>query len=295
VTIDRVQSVKNAASILYLSLKDGSGSLLPVYVGEAECLALETEISNKRNTSRPIMYDLFKSFIETASYELSHVVIDDLKAKTYHATCYFTKINAMADASGPQETKTVTIELDSRPSDALNLAVRFAKPVFVTRHVLSLANDFLIPTEKLLSLDRAAGEGARKQPTAELRRVTPDHMSRTSPLSKRAREEIEASVRSLLLHYVDADLIELQARLQVSIAKERFEDACAIRDEMDEVMNKDRMTAVCVAMESAVNDKRFEEAAVLRNTFLFLKEQKKPKEAKAGSGQPGANRTRSAF
>lgn len=298
VTIDRVQSVKNAASILYLSLKDGSGSLLPVYVGEAECLALEMEISNKRNTSRPIMYDLFKSFIETASYELSHVVIDDLKAKTYHATCYFTKINgAMADdASGPQETKTVTIELDSRPSDALNLAVRFAKPVFVTRHVLSLAKDFLIPTEKLLSLDRASGgEGARKQPTAELRRVTPDHMSRTSPLSKRAREEIEASVRSLLLHYVDADLIELQARLQIAIAKERFEDACAIRDEMDEVMNKDRMTAVCVAMESAVNDKRFEEAAVLRNTFLFLKEQKKPKEAKAGSGQAGpANRTRSA-
>merc|ERR1712205_154867 len=166
---------------------------------------------------------------------------------------------------------------DSRPSDALNLAVRFAKPVFVTRHVLSLANDFLIPTEKLLSLDRAAGEGARKQPTAELRRVTPDHMSRTSPLSKRAREEIEASVRSLLLHYVDADLIELQARLQVSIAKERFEDACAIRDEMDEVMNKDRMTAVCVAMESAVNDKRFEEAASCETRFCSSRSRRSPR------------------
>jgi len=304
VTIDRVQSVKNAASVLYLSLKDGSGSLLPVYVGEAECLALQMEISSKRTTSRPIMYDLFKTFIETASYELSHVVIDDLKAKTYHATCYFTKTNVgsgAADEPSLQETKTVTVELDSRPSDALNLAVRFAKPVFVTRQVLSLAKDFLIPTEKLLDLGDSGQPGvSRKQPIAELRRVIPDHMSRTSPLSKRAREEIEASVRSLLLHYVDADLIELQARLQIAIAKERFEDACAIRDEMDEVINKDRMTAVCVAMESAVNDKRFEEAAVLRNTFLFLKEQKMPKEdktGKAGNGGQGqgANRSRSAF
>ena len=262
VKVERIQSEKNAASILYLSLRDRSGSVMPVYVGEAESLALEMEISNKRNTTRPIMYDLFKSFVERSGYELSHVIIDDLKSKTYHATCYF---------KGSQEGG-MTIKLDSRPSDALNLAVRFNRPIFVTKAVLELAKDFLIPREKV-----RFGGGVPAGSRGEVRK---GHMSRTSPLSGAEREEIEASVRNLLLHYVDPNMVELQARLQIATMEERFEDAAAVRDHMEARMSQDRVTSVCVAMEAAVDGKRYEEAAVLRNTFLFLMEQKEKEEKK---------------
>jgi len=258
VTVERVvKSDKNEASVLYLSLLDRSGSIMPVYVGEAESVALDMELSNKRTTARPIMYDLFKSFVETSGYELSHVIIDDLKSKTYHATCYFSDLDKPAG---------VTIKLDSRPSDALNLAVRFNKPVYVTKVVLEKARDFLIPSDKVVHF-KAEGPHFREV-------MDNNRMSRTRPLGKAGREEIEASIRRLLMHYVDPDIVELQARLQVAVSKELYEDAAKIRDEMGEAMSKDRMASVCVAMESAVNDKRFEEAAVLRNTFLFLREQR---------------------
>ena len=109
-------------------------------------------------------------------------------------------------------------------------------------------------------------------------------MTRTSPLTKSGREEIEASVRKLLIRYVDPEVVELQVRLQVAVSREEYDEAASIRDCMEALVSKDRMASVCVAMESAVDGKRFEEAAVLRNTFLFLKEQKAKEDAKRERG-----------
>mmetsp|Transcript_11415 Transcript_11415/g.24150 ORF Transcript_11415/g.24150 Transcript_11415/m.24150 type:complete len:398 (-) Transcript_11415:215-1408(-) len=291
VKLERVQTAKNAASVLYLSVEDGSESLLPVYVGEAESAALQSELSNKRNTLRPITYDLFKNFIEESKYQLTHVIIDDLVSKTYHATCYFSPV---ADADGGigeaadngAGAAAKVIELDSRPSDALNLAARFKKPVYVTSEVLSKAKEFLIPSQQILSLDpdesdkdhnggkNSNGKKGRGLRLPKVRIVEKGHMSRTTALSKEAREELERSVRNLLKGYVDPKLVELQARLQVAVKEERYEDAAKLRDTLESQISSDRMNSVCIAMESAVNDKRFEEAAVLRNTFLFLKENK---------------------
>ena len=163
----------------------------------------------------------------------------------------------------------MVIELDSRPSDALNLAVRFNRPMYVTRKVLEKAKAFIIPAETLLSLGEEEERDGRRE-GAELPKI----MSRTSALSKEAAQQIEASVRKLLAGYVNSNMVELQARLQVAINEERFEDAAKIRDSIESMLSKDRLNAVCVAMESAVDGKRYEEAAVLRNTFLFLKENK---------------------
>jgi len=268
VTLGRVQSNKDdaASSILYLSLKDGSGSVVPVYVGRAECEALKAGLPGKPEPARPIAYDLFKSFTEATGCTLSHVVIDDLRNKTYHATCYF---------SG-EGLPGGEVALDSRPSDALNLASRFNKPVFVTRRVLGKARNFLISEEKVF--------GRNLGGNMNLRGSAGDRMTRTSPLTKSGREEIEASVRKLLIRYVDPEVVELQVRLQVAVSREEYDEAASIRDCMEALVSKDRMASVCVAMESAVDGKRFEEAAVLRNTFLFLKEQKAKEDAKRERG-----------
>jgi hypothetical protein len=293
-----VQSQRaNASSVLYLSVKDGSRRVLPVYVGDAECAALEMELSNKRNTDRPISYDLFKSFITTANYQLKHVVINDLVSKTYHARCFFhcKEDENSNNSTTPSPPRTV-IELDSRPSDALNLAVRFDKPIYVTRGVLDKAEEYLMSKEALQTLlSTGEGQGAELPALNQIREAIGGDLysqkrggesggrnkgnsnqgrgrSKSPQLSKEARVEIETSVRNLLMFYVNPNMVELQARLQVAVREERFEDAAQIRDSIDLLLNKDRMAAVCVAMESAINDKRFEEAAVLRNTFLFLKE-----------------------
>ena len=292
VRVHKVQSQRNSTSVLYLSVKDGSRRMMPVYVGEAESLALDMELSNKRNTNRPIMYDLFKSFITSSNYQLSHVVINDLKSKTYHARCFFHSREesqksggSESGSSGGTPSPPLVIELDSRPSDALNLAVRFDKPVYVTRGLLEKAKDYLISKDDMEAMLRAGadGQGAELPALNHIRGAISNSQAgkagrggkekRNSPqLSKEARVEIETSVRNLLLFYVNPNMVEMQARLQVAVREERYEDAAQIRDSIDLLLNKDRMAAVCVAMESAINDKRFEEAAVLRNTFLFLKE-----------------------
>jgi len=194
VSIDKVESAKSAASVLYLSIKDGSGSVLPVYVGEAESLALEMELSKNKVGSRPIMYDLFKTFIVVAGYKLNHVIINDLKSKTYHAKIYFAK-------EGTEDT----IELDCRPSDALNLAVRCeVDKIFVTKKLISKAKPFI-----------------KKPPEIELPKVNELPKRSAPPLTKEEKEEIERKTQLM---------VELQLRLSLAVKEERFQDAAKHRD-----------------------------------------------------------------
>jgi len=58
--------------------------------------------------------------------------------------------------------------------------------------------------------------------------------------------------------------------MAVAAYEERYEDAARLRDQIESALAKDRKAAVCVAMESALNDKRYDEAAILRNTFINL-------------------------
>src|SRR5438876_1667509 len=104
-------------------LKDVSGnSVLPIWVGiyEANAIALEIE---KVTTQRPMTHDLIKSLLLGLNTGIKKVVVNELREDTFYALIWL-------------EREGELISVDSRPSDALALALRLDCPIYVEDTVL---------------------------------------------------------------------------------------------------------------------------------------------------------------
>ena len=104
-------------------LKDVNGaSVLPIWVGmyEANAIALEIE---KISTPRPMTHDLIKSLLLGLNTGLRKVVVSELKDDTFYAVIWLDREGEL-------------ISVDSRPSDALALALRLDCPIYVEDSVL---------------------------------------------------------------------------------------------------------------------------------------------------------------
>jgi bifunctional DNase/RNase len=104
-------------------LKNSSGeSVLPIWVGIFEANAIAMQLEDVASP-RPMTHDLLKNVIEGLEAHVTRVVITDLRDNTFFATIHL-------DRGGRG------FEIDSRPSDAMALALRAAAPIFVERQVL---------------------------------------------------------------------------------------------------------------------------------------------------------------
>ena len=115
-----------ATSMPIIVLKDvSSEAVMPIWVGifEANAIALEIE---KMGTLRPMTHDLAKNIIRYLNAEMERVVITELKDDTFYAALWVR-----------QGEEQVTI--DSRPSDAIALALRADCPIFVAEKVMESA------------------------------------------------------------------------------------------------------------------------------------------------------------
>lgn len=104
-------------------LKDVNGStVLPIWVGvyEANAIALEIE---KVATPRPMTHDLIKSLLFGLDTNVRKVVVNELKDDTFYAVIWLDRDGDM-------------ISVDSRPSDALAIALRLDCPIYVEEAVL---------------------------------------------------------------------------------------------------------------------------------------------------------------
>jgi bifunctional DNase/RNase len=104
-------------------LKDVNGSaILPIWVGiyEANAIALEIE---KMPTPRPMTHDLIRNLLFGLETGVKKVVVNDLKDDTFYAIIWLERNGQM-------------ISVDSRPSDALAIALRLDCPIFVDELVL---------------------------------------------------------------------------------------------------------------------------------------------------------------
>lgn len=104
-------------------LKDVSGgTILPIWVGmyEANAIALEIE---KVSTPRPMTHDLLKTLISGLQADVRKVVVSELRDDTFYAMIWLEKDGEL-------------ISVDSRPSDALALALRADCPIYVEEQVI---------------------------------------------------------------------------------------------------------------------------------------------------------------
>ena len=117
-------------------LKDVSGaSVLPIWVGiyEANAIALEIE---KVQTQRPMTHDLIKSLLLGLETGVKKVVVNELREDTFYAIIWLEKDGHL-------------ISVDSRPSDALALALRLDCPIFVDEQVLANSKVSAASTDKI--------------------------------------------------------------------------------------------------------------------------------------------------
>lgn len=117
-------------------LKDVNGNaILPIWVGvyEANAIALEIE---KVSTPRPMTHDLMKSILQGLSAGVRKVVVSELKDDTFYAVIWLEKDGEL-------------ISVDSRPSDALALALRVDCPIYVEDSVLKSSRMAAAVSEKV--------------------------------------------------------------------------------------------------------------------------------------------------
>ncbi len=108
-------------------LKDMDNKLnLPIWIGLLEATAMATELEGIK-MARPMTHDLLKNILNEMGGSVVSVEITELKENTYYALIYLS-------VAGREMT------IDSRPSDAIALALRTKSPIYVTKAVLEASS-----------------------------------------------------------------------------------------------------------------------------------------------------------
>jgi len=152
---------------------------LPITIGmfEAQAIAIEIE---KITPHRPMTHDLFKSFAKAYDYTVQEILISDLREGVF-----FAKIVC-----------TGGVEIDSRPSDAIAVGIRFSVPIYTTESIMSEAGIVLFDIDE--------EEGEEEESVSVEQSPTSDY-----PLEK------------------------LQQMLDEALENEDYEQAARLRDEIN--------------------------------------------------------------
>jgi bifunctional DNase/RNase len=142
-------------------LKDGENKLnLPIWIGLLEATAMATELEGIK-MARPMTHDLLRSMLADLGGSVEAVEITELKDNTYYALIYL-------NAAGRQ------LSIDSRPSDAIALALRTKSPIYVAKEVLE-ASSILQQSEEGKEGEVSNVSNVSKEKWAEiLEKMTPD-------------------------------------------------------------------------------------------------------------------------
>jgi len=142
-------------------LKDGENKLnLPIWIGLLEATAMATELEGIK-MARPMTHDLLRSVLSEMGGSVEAVEITELKENTYYAQIYL-------NAAGRQ------LSIDSRPSDAIALALRTKSPIYVAKEVLE-ASSILQQSEENRDTEVSNVSNVSKEKWAEiLEKMSPE-------------------------------------------------------------------------------------------------------------------------
>jgi len=189
-----LSSSPSAGGAYALLLKEMYGiRRIPIIIGayEAQSIALELE---GIKPPRPLTHDLLANVIKNLHAIVNEVVITDLRDNTFFAKILF-------------EISGMTNEVDSRPSDAIAVAVRLGVPIYITEKVMEIAS--FVPSSE-----------EPKEPKEEFEDLPDDEIEELN-------EEDTSSKHS------DIRIASLQDQLRDAIEKEDYERAAKIRDEIN--------------------------------------------------------------
>jgi hypothetical protein len=145
VTIDSVRASLMSQHRVVVLKEEGLERYLAIWIGPYEADAITIKLQGVE-IARPLTHDLLKQSIDKLGAKISHILVNDLQDDTFYA-------RVVMDRDGER------IELDSRPSDAIALAVRVQAPIFVSESVMERAG---ITPEEEIDLDEVSPEEEEK-------------------------------------------------------------------------------------------------------------------------------------
>jgi bifunctional DNase/RNase len=177
---------QSGAYALVLAEQEGKRRL-PIIIGgfEAQAIAIELE---DMTPSRPLTHDLFKNFADSFQIKIKEVIIYNLVEGIFYA-----KLICEKEGEGKE------IEIDTRTSDAVALAVRFKCPIYTYESILGNAGIVLDEDEE------GEVKGSEKKSS-----------------QKKEKKDIDS-----------LDIKELKDKLQNAIDTENYEEASRLRDEIN--------------------------------------------------------------
>lgn len=184
------------AYVLILGEQDGDRRI-PIIIGNFEAQAIAIVLENIQ-IPRPLTHDLIKSIGDKLDF-----VVTDVFINRFENGVFYTKINILQDDK--------KVEIDSRTSDAVALAIRFQCPIYTTEEIISRTG---------ITLNEISNTTNNKEDDDD------DEMSEKSMLEEEVQEEEKR------MEFIFDTIEELEEKLENAIKNEDFELASIIRDEM---------------------------------------------------------------
>ena len=225
----------------------GKSRIVPVFIGPLEAYSISMA-QQGRKTERPLTHDLMKTVLDSLSFGIKKIVVNDFQEGTFFAKVYFENKN---------DPKSSLIEVDARPSDAIAMAIRLSAPIFMAKEVyeqtaiemnelrehiqreeLSIEEESQILDTLFSSLEDSPSISSSQSPRGgfihgilsefdqppekETKSEQEKQTYSSSPSSKTSKEDFQSR----------GDV--LKQMLKAAIKQERYEDAALIRDELKE-------------------------------------------------------------
>jgi hypothetical protein len=208
--------------LVWLSEKEGGQPrLLPIAIGEFEAAAIQMQLKNDEPI-RPISYDLLSSMLDCLTIGVRQVIIHNVRRSIYYAKVVIEKDHKIKD-------------IDSRPSDAIALALRTSSPIYVARELLDKVG--LEPLETELDIEHTLDRFYELEPQIS---------EPLNPEAEAADISLPESQFAQTPDLSDADppaeeeseLTRLQHQLQHAVLCEEYEEAARLRDVIDSLEDK---------------------------------------------------------
>jgi len=157
-TIDSIRmSLMNYQRVVILKEKH-SERYLPIWIGSAEADSIAVKLQDV-SVPRPLTHDLLRNVIDALGAQVVSIIVCDLRNDTFYA-----KIILSVDSR--------SLEIDSRPSDAIALAVRVGVPIYAEESVLDKAGILLDKESGKPLPAKSGGEAQEKVSDEELKRMS---------------------------------------------------------------------------------------------------------------------------
>jgi uncharacterized protein len=194
--------------LLWLGEKDAEvPRLLPIAIGGFEAAAIQMPLEGEEPV-RPISYDLLASMVSRLGITVHRIVIEGV-----HRSVFFAKVVLQA-----QDTARA---IDSRPSDAVALALRTGAPIFVSQALL-----------EQVGLEPGGGRADLERFLERFHEAEPQVLER-EPAVVDAAGESAAGDQVGRSEVAGDQLSQLQSRLQQAVICEEYEEAARLRDQIE--------------------------------------------------------------